>query len=110
MAQPHKGPRRQTNMRLPAPVYDAIKSQAAGAGIYTNECAADLLSLITGHLDHVAKLPDVHATATALIAVLEPVAARGPLPRQLDLRCATAPQREKPTTPRVAAVHPRPGM
>lgn len=85
MPQPHKGDRRQTNMRLPNAVYDHIKAQADEVKIFTNECTADLLSIITGHPELVDKLPDVPAVAAALIAVLEPIAAAPPQARQLDL-------------------------
>lgn len=85
MPQPSKGDRRQTNMRLPKDVYEHIKGQADEAKIYVNECTADLLSIITGHPELVEKLPDVPAAAAALIAVLEPIAAAPPQPRQLDL-------------------------
>lgn len=85
MPQPSKGDRRQTNMRLPQDVYDHIKAQADGSKIYVNVCAADLLSIITGHPELVEKLPDVPAAAAALIAILEPIAAAPPQARQLDL-------------------------
>lgn len=88
MPQPSKGDRRQTNMRLPETVYNKIKAQADEAKIYTNECTADLLSIITGHPELVDKLPDVPAVAAALIAVLEPIAATPPQARQLDLLTA----------------------
>lgn len=85
MPQPSKGDRRQTNMRLPNAVYEHIKAQAEGSKIYVNVCAADLLSIVTGHPELVEKLPDVPAAAAALIAILEPIAAAPPQARQLDL-------------------------
>lgn len=56
MAQPHKGPRRLTQARLPEPVYAQVKELADAAGTSVSQYVSDVMAVHVGELDEVREV------------------------------------------------------